>query len=91
MSTAVDTLLSSLTRLSRAHQLLSATDDSTGPRLRSGLYFVRMTLLSAEEEQLFIVYWPEDTTWNDNAISTIRKNRITFMRYAVALASGSSR
>ncbi|KAL1684093.1 hypothetical protein EV122DRAFT_200466 [Schizophyllum commune] len=69
-----------------AHQLLSATDDSTGPRLRSGLYFVRMTLPSAEEEQLFIVYWPEDTTWNDNAISTIRKNRITFMRYLTKIA-----
>ncbi|KAL1748220.1 hypothetical protein HDZ31DRAFT_71777 [Schizophyllum fasciatum] len=67
-------------------QLLDTTDDLNRPKLRSGLYFVRMTLPSAAEEQLFVVYWPEDTTWNDNAISTVRKNRITFMRYLTKIA-----
>lgn len=69
-----------------ARLLLDAKDDSNGPRLRSGLYFVRMSLPSTAEEQLFVVYWPEDTTWNDNAISTVRKNRITFIRFLTKIA-----
>ena len=60
--------------------LLRAKDDSPGRKLRSGLYFVRMTLPSASEEQLFVIYWPEDATWNDNAPSAVCKNRVTFIR-----------
>lgn len=45
--------------------------------LRSGLYFVRSL---AEPGAVFVVYWPEETTWNDTAISSVRRNRITFMR-----------
>ncbi|KAK0239015.1 hypothetical protein EDD85DRAFT_527825 [Armillaria nabsnona] len=58
-------------------QKLLKPQSSLGPSLRSGLY----ALNSSTSEQLFVIYWPEDTTWNDNAISAVRRNRITFMRY----------
>jgi hypothetical protein len=64
----------------RARVLLSAKDGSSGPHLRSGLYLVRSVNAAATGEQLFAVYWPEDTTWNDDAMSSVRRNRITFMR-----------
>ena len=32
-----------------------------------------------------IIFWPDDETWNDNADSTIRRNRYTFMRYVYLL------
>lgn len=69
-----------------ARLLLAAKDDSPGRKLRSGLYFVRMTLPSGAEEQLLVVYWPEDTTWDDNAVSAVRKNRVTFIRYLTKIA-----
>ncbi|KAH9171591.1 hypothetical protein EDB89DRAFT_1852099 [Lactarius sanguifluus] len=53
---------------------------SSEPVIRSGLYIVR-SLLSTSEEQAYVVYWPEDTTWDDRAASHIQRNRITFMRY----------
>ena len=49
--------------------------------LRSGLYLIRSST-STTEVQTYVVYWPEDTTWNDNAISSVRRNRVTFMRYS---------
>ncbi|KAF8607201.1 hypothetical protein BDV93DRAFT_520086 [Ceratobasidium sp. AG-I] len=51
---------------------------------RSGLYLV---LPSGNEIQVshvhhaYLVYWPEESTWDDKAISSIRRNRVTFMRY----------
>ncbi|KAH9039441.1 hypothetical protein EDB83DRAFT_1717346 [Lactarius deliciosus] len=53
---------------------------SSEPVLRSGLYIVR-SFSSTSEEQTYVVYWPEDTTWDDRAASHIQRNRITFMRY----------
>ena len=50
------------------------------PLLRSGLYAVRSFMATAEE-QAYILYWPEDTTWNDQAVSTVQRNRVMFMRY----------
>jgi hypothetical protein len=50
------------------------------PILRSGLYVVR-SFVSTAEERAYILYWPEDTTWNDQAVSTVQRNRVTFMRY----------
>ncbi|SJL03909.1 uncharacterized protein ARMOST_07266 [Armillaria ostoyae] len=58
-------------------QKLLRPQSSLEPSLRSGLY----ALNSSTSEQLFVIYWPEDTTWNDDAISAVRTNRITFMRY----------
>ncbi|KAH8977863.1 hypothetical protein EDB86DRAFT_2816692 [Lactarius hatsudake] len=53
---------------------------SSEPVLRSGLYIVR-SFVSSSEEQAYVVYWPEDTTWDDRAASPVQRNRVTFMRY----------
>jgi hypothetical protein len=45
------------------------------------------TLTSTSEEQTYVLYWPEDTTWEDNAISTVQRNRVTFMRYESVLCN----
>ncbi|KAI0297435.1 hypothetical protein BC826DRAFT_166673 [Russula brevipes] len=60
------------------------TTKDAGPILRSGLYVVRSFVPTAEE-QAYVLYWPEDTTWNDQAASTIQRNRVTFMRYLTKL------
>lgn len=54
------------------------------PILRSGLY-TTCSFKSTTEVQTYVVYWPEDTTWNDTAASTVRRNRTTFMRYLTKL------
>ena len=68
----------------RARKLLTPQNgfDSRGaePILRSGLYVVR-SFVSTAEERAYVLYWPEDTTWNDQAVSTVQRNRVTFMRY----------
>ena len=56
------------------------TARGAAPILRSGLYAVR-SFVSTAEEQAYVLYWPEDTTWNDQAASTVQRNRVTFMRY----------
>jgi hypothetical protein len=53
---------------------------SSEPVLRSGLYVVR-PFVSTSEEQAYVVYWPEYTTWEDRAASPVQRNRETFMRY----------
>ena len=72
----------------RAEQLLAPQNgfDSKGsdPFLRSGLYVVR-SFLSTAEERAYVLYWPEDATWNDQAVSTVQRNRVTFMRYGYSL------
>ncbi|KAF8607193.1 hypothetical protein BDV93DRAFT_303052 [Ceratobasidium sp. AG-I] len=62
--------------------LHSRTPD--GSALRSGLYLV----LQPDDDpngpsnKAYIVYWPEDSTWDDQAASSsVRRNRVTFMRY----------
>ena len=59
------------------------------PILRSGLYVVR-SFVSSTEEQAYVLYWPEDTTWNDQAYSTVQRNRVTFMRYDCLFRSSPS-
>ena len=39
-----------------------------------------MTMPDSKHEQMFVIYWPEDTTWDDDAVSAVRKNRVTFIR-----------
>ncbi|KAJ7252459.1 hypothetical protein C8J57DRAFT_1519796 [Mycena rebaudengoi] len=73
MQGAIDELTANALNLSR--------DDSSGPALRSGLYLLRSSGLEPGKEQIFVIYWPEDTTWDDNAASSISRNRATFMRY----------
>lgn len=61
--------------------LLSVNVDSSAPHLRPGLYLVRSAVLTAAAEQIFAIYWPEETTWDNDAIPSVRRNRTTFMRY----------
>ena len=53
---------------------------SSKPVPGSGLYIVR-SFLSTSEKQAYVIYWPEDTTWDENAASSVQRNRVTFMRY----------
>lgn len=75
--------MAQLFELRSAQTLLMSTDQSSetsGPTLRSGLYLVRSFSMTTTDEQLYVVYWPEDTTWDDDAVSAVRRNRVTFMR-----------
>ena len=54
---------------------------SSEPVIRSGLYIVR-SFVSTSEEQAYVVYWPEETSWEDHAASSVQRNRVTFMRYS---------
>ncbi|KAG9092892.1 hypothetical protein FS749_015351 [Ceratobasidium sp. UAMH 11750] len=68
--------------------LLAATASSTSG-LRSGLYIVLPLNDDSQDgptRSAYVVYWPEDTTWEDTAISSVRRNRVTFMRYLSKLA-----
>ena len=72
-----------LHRIYRARELLVPQRDYTArgadPILGSGLYVVRT--FTSNKEQACLLYWPEDTTWDDNADSTVRLIRVTFMRF----------
>ncbi|KAI0295672.1 hypothetical protein B0F90DRAFT_1820352 [Multifurca ochricompacta] len=52
--------------------------------LRPGLYAIRLFASSAGG-QIYILYWPEDTTWNDEAPPSVQRNRVMFMRYLTKL------
>lgn len=52
------------------------------PTLRSGLYFLRDP---SDESVVYVLYWPEETTWDDNATPAVHRNRITFMRLVSVL------
>ncbi|KAG8793624.1 hypothetical protein FRC12_002184 [Ceratobasidium sp. 428] len=58
--------------------LLSSTS------LCSGLYLVLAppdATQDTEAHSAYIVYWPETTTWQDDASSSVRNHRLMFMRY----------
>ncbi|CAE6496426.1 unnamed protein product, partial [Rhizoctonia solani] len=74
--------------------LLSQVNKSVGspPILRSGLYLALHPDHNYRGSSKFahIIYWPEDTTWDDQAASSsVRRNRVTFMRYLTKLADQS--
>jgi hypothetical protein len=50
------------------------------PSLRSGLYLLKAHDNKLLDPVVYAVYWPEDTTWDDTAVSAIHRNRVTFMR-----------
>jgi hypothetical protein len=62
-----------------ADTLRNSKDTSSPPTLRSGIYIV-LPRISASPHQAFVLYWPEDSTWNDDAAAPVRRNRVTFMR-----------
>lgn len=46
-------------------------------RLRPGIYLLR----SEREDLVYVIFWPQETTWDDDAVSVVQRNRVTFMRY----------
>lgn len=51
--------------------------------LRSGLYLAlpqEPSIAGSVTHGAYIIYWPEDSTWEDKAISSVCRNRVTFMR-----------
>ena len=60
--------------------LLASGDSSATPHLRSGIYFVQPPSPSHDDPRFFVIYWPEETTWDDDAVSSVKRNRVTFMR-----------
>ncbi|KAG8738573.1 hypothetical protein FRC10_006678 [Ceratobasidium sp. 414] len=75
--------------LNEETEALLATAASSTSGLRSGLYIVLPLNDGGQDgptRSAYVVYWPEDTTWEDKAISSVRRNRITFMRYLSKLA-----
>ena len=61
--------------------LLTGGGNSVVPHLRSGIYFVQPPSLLHTDPQVFVIYWPEEATWDDDAVSSVKRNRVTFMRY----------
>jgi len=49
------------------------------PLLRPGLYLLRVSNL--QPGLVYIIFWPEEATWDDNAPGVVSRNRTTFMRY----------
>jgi len=75
---------------SATYMLTSPSHQTTGSSgLRSGLYLLLPEINNTEAinaRRAFAIYWPEETTWDDHAISAVRKNRVAFMRYLTKLA-----
>ncbi|KAI9443812.1 hypothetical protein H4582DRAFT_1039790 [Lactarius indigo] len=64
-------------------RLLLAPSDVGGDQqsLSSGLYILSASEMQPTDERHYVIYWPEDSTWNDSAASSVRRHRVTFMRY----------
>ncbi|KAI0250890.1 CHAT domain-containing protein [Lactifluus subvellereus] len=67
--------------------LLLVPADVGDPRstLSSGLYIVRADTTVLTDERHYVIYWPEDTTWNDSSTSSVLHTREAFMRYLTKL------
>ncbi|CUA74250.1 Sterol 3-beta-glucosyltransferase [Rhizoctonia solani] len=68
---------------------LLSRPDTTLEGLRSGLYFALRPGQDGEgnkSRDVFLIYWPEETTWCDDAEAAIQRNRATFMRYLTQLS-----
>ena len=62
----------------RAQLLLAPSDVSR--TLSSGLYILKAGAIQSTDERHYIIYWPENLTWNDSASLSVGRNRVTFMR-----------
>ncbi|EUC60535.1 root hair defective 3 GTP-binding protein, partial [Rhizoctonia solani AG-3 Rhs1AP] len=71
-------------------RMLSQPDhNAPSTNLRSGLYMVLSPKHGADKNSshdTFLVYWPEEATWQDDAEPTVQRNRVTFMRYLTQLS-----
>jgi hypothetical protein len=67
-----------------AHLLLIPTElGGSGPALSSGLYILAAGQVDPNQDHHYVIYWPEDSTWNDSAAASICQNRVTFMRWVL--------
>lgn len=55
------------------------------PALRSGLYICCVSESVGAVGKMYVVYWPEESTWDDDASPPVRRNRVTFMRYLTTI------
>ncbi len=53
------------------------------PTLSPGLYVLAAGQVDPNQERHYVIYWPEDTTWNDSAAASVCRNRVTFMRWVL--------
>jgi hypothetical protein len=68
-----------------ARLLLMPTElGDSRPALSSGLYVLAAEQVDPTQERHYVLYWPEDSTWNDSAASSVSRNRVTFMRWVIA-------
>ena len=56
--------------------ILSSSSCGSGGGLRAGIYILKLN----DEPVLPVIFWPEDTTWNDNAVDSVCEKRAIFMR-----------
>ncbi|KAG8992268.1 hypothetical protein FRB94_011740 [Tulasnella sp. JGI-2019a] len=75
-----------------ANLLLLSDDDRKASQysLRSGIYLLDPSFGTYDPTTdppltVHIIYWPEDTTWDDTAAAGVKRNRVTFMRYLTRL------
>jgi hypothetical protein len=73
------TYFDTLTRSARL-LLLPTGHDSVRPALSSGLYVIVSGNTSIPQDHHYVLYWPEDSTWDDSAPSSVYHNRVMFMR-----------
>ncbi|KAF8335492.1 uncharacterized protein EI90DRAFT_2913057 [Cantharellus anzutake] len=76
---------------------LPASGVPSGPHLGTGIYLIlddhtqrkegSMGLDTGFMQPAFLLYWPEENTWNDNATGDICRNRATFMHYLGRLSN----
>jgi len=67
-------------------KLITSTEAKTEkPALRSGLYICRVSESVGAVGKMYVVYWPEESTWDDDASPPVRRNRVTFMRYLTTI------
>jgi hypothetical protein len=62
--------------------LLIHPKNAQQPTLSPGLYF--LNLFHLHQDLAYIIFWPEDTTWDDGAFGPVSSNRTTFIRYVVS-------
>lgn len=73
----------------RKKALVQPPDEAGRPRpnLKTGVYFIPETALPGlKTRNGHLIYWPEYTSWDDDATSSVKRNRSTFMRYLTKLS-----
>jgi hypothetical protein len=70
--------------LSAGLLLVPAEPGDSRLTLSSGLYVLAAEQVDPSQERHYVIYWPEDSTWNDSAAPSVCRNRVTFMRWVVS-------